>query len=155
MPTRTMPVKLEPARWGGLKAEHVPTLPAWFPLDPGPDDHGRQRPKLTDTQRAELRRIRQLTEAITGPFDGQRMAVSFDTDTGAPMMFAPMNTPHVWYRLDEHDSTQHVLVYRYDVSSPIHAASMRAVEDAFAQAGRDYAIAAREEDDHDRSAPTF
>lgn len=155
MSTRRMPVKLQPARCGSLKAEHIPRLPDWFPLDPGPDDHGRPQPRLSDAQRTEQRRIRQLTEATLGPYDGQRMAVSFDDQEGPPRRFAPMENPHVWYQLDEHDSNEHVLVYRYDVDSPIHVASMRAVEDAFNQVGRDYTIAAREEDDRDRSAPTF
>lgn len=162
MPTRTLlkvPAKLMPTRIRDLRPEHMPRLPSWYPLDRKPirDDRTgeivRVPPPYTDAERRRLREERAINEAATGPYDGQAVVVTFEPDDGPPKTYQPVNAPGVLYRLDELKSTRNSLVYRYDPGSPIHRRAMLAVESAFEQAGRDYAIASREEETHDRTQP--
>ena len=153
MTLKQVPGVLKPAKPLSVKAHHVPRLPEWYPMDPGPDDDGNPRPKLTDQERLSARRARQVLDAISGPFDGQHVVVTFDPRQGPPRRFIPVSSPHVWYELDERESDKHQLVYRYCMDSPVHHRAILAVEEAFAEVGRDYIVAAREETDHERTAP--
>lgn len=154
MKYRKMPAELLPARPSALRAEHVPNVPEWFPLDRGPDENGEPRPPYTDAERRELRQRWRRNEACTGPFDRQRVVVTFDEQTGPPQSFVPVGSPSVRYVLDRDDSTEHKLAYRYDPTCAMHAPAMRAIEEAFTEYGREYAIASTQEATHDRSAPT-
>lgn len=145
---RKMPAQLRPALTSSVRAHHVPVLPDWYPHDPGPDP---KRPEAvqpepySDDQRRALREQRAVEEAITGPFDGRNVVVTFDPQDGPPSTFVPVSQPGVTYRLDRLHSTKHRLIYRYDMDCPLHHDMMRAVEDGFAEAGQAYAVAAREE----------
>lgn len=159
MTHKRVAVTLMPAHRASIRPQHVPALPQWYPMDRGPDP---KRPELpapppySDAERAALRNRAAVAAACEGPFDGTRgVVVDFDTETGPPLTYQPVGTPSVLYRLDRPASKPHQLVYRYDPDSPMHVELMSAVADAYRELRQDYTIAAREEDDHDRSAPTF
>lgn len=159
MTHKRVPVQLRPAHPSAIRPQHVPALPQWYPMDRDIDPKRPELPKpppYSDAERAALRNRAAVTAACEGPYDGSRgVVVDFDTDTGPPLTYQPIGTPDVLYRLDAGASKPHVLVYRYDPDSPIHADLMTAVADAYRELRQDYTIAAREEDSHDRSAPTL
>lgn len=148
MTTRKMPALMKPARRAGLPEHVLPAIPAWWPV---PVDDGETVP-LTPEQRAAARRERAVQEAVAGPVDGSRYAVLVH-DGVPPETFSPEGARGLRYVLDREASTQHSLVYRYDPTCPGHHELMRAVERAFDEVGAEYTITAREEDDHDRTAP--
>ena len=154
----TLYCKLVPARISDLTAQHMPTLPAWYPLDREPkrDESGEiveTFPPYTFEQRRAIREQRRITEATAGPYDGLILALELEPGQSPPRKWVNPKTPLVDYIFDERASTPQQVIYRYNVNNPLHADFMRAVEQGFTEAGRDYAIAAREETDHERTAP--
>lgn len=144
-----LPAVMKAAHVSDLRTHHVPRIPEWWPLPP--EDAGLVPP--TEEERARARRIRQVQEATQGPVDGARYVVQLNPDGTPPETFAVGGAPGTRYRLSRAESTRRTLVYRYDVDCPDHQALMRAVEDGFTEYGRDYTMAAREDTDHDRTAP--
>lgn len=135
-----------PARSADLAPEHLPRIPAWWPLQPS---EGR---RLAESERELERRKRAVREAIAGPIDGTTGEVQVDAG-GPPARYVPLSAPTLWYRLSPRESTRDVAVYRYDPTCPAHAGMMDAIGKAYDEAGPDYVNTAREEDDSEHTAP--
>lgn len=145
------PAIMKAAHPRDVRDHHLPVLPDWWPVPPSADDG---TAPLTPDERVRARRVRAVQEATQGPVDGMRYKVAYPDGGRPPATFSPGGDRGLRYRLSEAESSPHSLVYRYDMDCPSHQGSMRAVEDAFREVGREYVIAAREEDqDHDRTAP--
>lgn len=130
-----LPGALQAARPDAVRPEHLPALPAWWPL---PDPEHPQTPG----ERSAARHARAVTEARRGPFDGTRVAVH--CPNGRPPGLLPMLDGGVMYELDEAQSTPDWLVYRYSPArSPLHRSIMGSVEEGFREAGPGYTEAAR------------
>lgn len=141
----TFRAQLRPALPGSVAREHLPVLPDWYPIDRKPTDEDPDPRPYTPEERAELRHAQAVTEACSGPYDGQVLEAEVD-DRGPLDVFTPAFEPRVRYRLSRAESHGRRLVYRYDPTSPIHRSLMAAVEEAFLEAGPDYAEVAREGD---------
>lgn len=137
--------QLRPALPGSVPREALPVLPDWFPLDPKPTDEAPAPRPYTPEERAQLRHERAVREACTGPYDEQVLEAEVD-DRGPLDTFVPAFEPRVRYKLSRAESHGRRLVYRYDPTSPIHRSLMAAVEEAFLEAGPEYAEVAREGD---------
>lgn len=144
----TIPCVFRPARQADLAPEHLPTIPAWWPIN---RDDGTAVP--TEAERTHMRRLRAVAEAVRGPIDGQRGEVQIDA-SGPPAVFAPLGEATIQYRLSVRETTRDLAVYRYDPTCPAHRGMMAAVEQAFTEAGPDYITEARE-DVTDARTPEF
>lgn len=144
-----LPALMKPARIDRVRADHLPNLPAWWPVPKTDDGTAPQTPE----ERARERRARAVTEARQGPVDGRRYAVTLSGSGAPPDRFTPSGTPGLWYTLDREESTRTHLVYRYDPECPAHRKLMAAVEAGFAEVGMEYTITAREEDHAEHTAP--
>lgn len=141
-----LPIVLKPARADRIDAEHLPVIPAWWPLPDARELIDRDTGTPTGATPDQVRRGRALLEASQGPHDGERMTVTF-RDGAAPPPEVVLADGLVVYRIDHVDSNKRVLTYRYSpADSQIHAGAMRAVEEAFAEYGSQYALEAREDD---------
>lgn len=142
-----LPAILKPADPERLNREHLPTIPAWFPL-PGSrelidPDTGLPTGKTPE----QVRRAYAITAACEGPHDGQPGGKVQWPEGGAPPDELAFVEGQAVYRLSRRESNERALVYRYSPGdSLIHPTLMRAVEDAFSQAGPQYAQEAREDD---------
>ena len=136
---------LRPADTSKITADLMPAIPAWWPL-PGakalePAVEGGP-PRLP----AQVRAATALSAAIEGPYDGQRLTVT-GRDGQQPDRTLVMGDGAIVYALDETVSNATHLTYRYAPHlSPGHRAMMEAVEAAFVDHGRTYAMEAREDD---------
>lgn len=142
-----LPAIMKSAKPTAIRPHHVPHLPEWFPLP-----HNDGTAELTPAERGQARHARRVSEATSGPIDGQRFMVAIVAGQ-PPERFVPSSTPGTWYELDRTESTRTALVYRYDMDCPDHQQYMRAVEDAFRETGQDYSLDAREDTTDDRTAP--
>lgn len=92
------------------------------------------------------RRARAQAEACEGPYDGERMAVAKRGDGRPALTQLLLADGGVRYTLDGRESTSTLLVFRYSpADSPLHPQLMRAVEQAYAEAGPGYTRDAREQ----------
>lgn len=141
-----IPARFLPARSVDLAREHLPRIPAWWPLQPS---EGR---RMAESERALERRKRAVQEAVRGPLDGTTGEVEVEA-YGPPPRFVPLAAPGLSYRLSVRESTRDVAVYRYDPSCPAHAGMMDGVARAYDEAGPEYVQTAREEDSVEHTAP--
>lgn len=142
-----LPADLLPARASfRFDDDMLPVIPEWWPLDPAPTDEQPHPRPYTPEQRRALREQKRAREACSGPYDGQRLAAAFPDGGKPPRVFVPFNRQDVRYVLDEAESTPYRLRYRYDPTSPIHRNLMIAVSEAYAELGKEYTIASREDD---------
>lgn len=142
-----MPCVFRPARNADLAPEHLPVIPAWWPLDP------RDGTRVTEAERVLARRTRSVAEAKRGPIDGTRGEVEVGPN-GPPAAFVPLGEPTLRYRLSVRETTRECAVYRYDPTCVAHRGMMAAVEKAFTEAGPGYVADARE-DTTDARTPEF
>ena len=141
---RKVKARLEPA--ARVHPSLLPVIPEWWPLaEQAPDrDTGEPRPRLTEAERVARRRAYAFEKAREGPFDGTRLMVVFDPAEGPPATYRDVGHPGYVYRLDPASPRSGPLVYRYDpASSSQHAAQMRVVCAAIAEAGPAYTVEAR------------
>lgn len=132
---RTVTAMMQPALV--VHPELQPKIPTWWP--PAPTDGT----SMTEEDRHRARAGMASREARRGPWDGQKYRVDY-TGERPPQTFARDDAPGFVYELAVHESTGDRLVYRFAPHlSPSHARMMRNVEEAYAEAGPDYAAIAR------------
>lgn len=119
----------------------LPVLPGWFPLPPRDDGTA----PLTERERAVARRERAVREASSGPWDGRTGTILLRDGEKPLDEYRDLEHPGYVYEIDRSSSSPGIITYRYSpLKSPNHPATMRAVEDAFREAGVAGALDARE-----------
>lgn len=140
---REVPCRLLPALPDQLQADHLPVLPGWWPpRTPAATEDNPHPEPLSDRQRADARQARQVTEACTGPYDGQRGRVVC-TQAGPPQLLYVADGFFA-YRLQPAESNREQACYRYSPADSLsHGKAMAAVAQAFTEMGPAYIEAAR------------
>lgn len=133
---------LQAALPGMVGPEHLPQLPAWYPADPRPTEDDPHPSPYSPVGRAAARQQAAMREAMRGPYDGTRGAQLVVTSPAELLRFGDAGG---WaYRLQLGESNTDVLVYRYSpADSPAHLATMRAVEQGYAEVDPQYVHQAR------------
>lgn len=132
MDTTPCVLQAAPVEW--VRAEHLPTIPPWWPADPTPTEENPQPAPLSGHARALAREALALQEARRGPADGQRGEVVILQ--GGPPALLHFADGGWAYRLVEAESQPGWAVYRYSpADSPQHRATMAAVEAGYLEVG--------------------